>query len=287
MKRIRILVSYFGRWPSWMPLFLKSCERNADIDWLFHTDCGPAEGAPDNVRFCQISFADYCKLVEERLQIPFSPASAYKLCDLKPLLGYIHETDLEGYDFWGFGDLDLVYGNLRHFFTDQLLSDCDLVSTHGRRVSGHLCLLRNTPAMRQAFMQVPGWKEILAAREHLSFDESAFSRLFVKRKNWPDWARSIYARLFSQAGMRACFTEQYTTPNGHIAWHDNGFEFPGAWYWSDGTVTNNQDGDREFPYFHFMFWKRDWADSEAVRQHNALLSGQAVWCLTREGISGA
>ena len=58
----------------------------------------------------------------------------------------------------GFSDIDLVYGQLRGYFSEERLARYDLLSTHARRVSGHLCLLRNNERMRQAFMRVHGWQ---------------------------------------------------------------------------------------------------------------------------------
>ena len=147
---IRFVIPYFGCWPFWMDFFLAGCARNPDIDWLFFTDCGIPQNVPDNVTFIEISYSDYCALVSERLGIDFSPADSYKLCDIKPAFGYIHAEHLDGYDFWAFGDVDVVYGNLRKYFTANRLATKDLFATHARRISGHLCLLRNTPTMREA-----------------------------------------------------------------------------------------------------------------------------------------
>jgi hypothetical protein len=141
-----------------MSFFLQTCKWNADIDWLFFTDCGAPDDLPDNVHVVTISFSDYCQLVSERLGISFNPKNPYKLCDIKPALGYLHVDQLDGFDFWGFSDIDLIYGNLRRYFSEERLAGYDLLSTHARRVSGHLCLLRNNERMRGAFMRIPEWR---------------------------------------------------------------------------------------------------------------------------------
>ena len=183
--RLLFLIPYFGRWPFWLPFFLQSCRFNPDVQWLFFTDCGTPPNAPDNVRFRAMSFDDYCTTVSARLRIDFRPQSPYKLCDLKPALGYVPADELVGFDFWGFSDIDLVYGDLRSYFSAERLQRVDLLSTHERRISGHLCLLRNNIRMCEAFMQVPGWQAKLASSEHNAFDEGAFSRLFIRHKSWP------------------------------------------------------------------------------------------------------
>ena len=105
-----------------MPFFLESCRRNTDIDWLLFSDCGIPETLPPNVTVETMTFSDYCALVSRRLNIDFAPAAAYKLCDIKPALGHIHADRLQGYDFWAFGDIDLVYGDLRSYFTPDRLA---------------------------------------------------------------------------------------------------------------------------------------------------------------------
>ena len=40
-------------------------------------------------------------------------------------MGYLLEDQIKVYDFWGFGDLDVIYGNLREYYTDLLLDNSD------------------------------------------------------------------------------------------------------------------------------------------------------------------
>ncbi|MGD8310611.1 MAG: hypothetical protein PVG98_14335, partial [Chromatiales bacterium] len=39
MKNIVIFSTYFGEWPTWLPAFLLSCEKNDSIQWVCFTDC--------------------------------------------------------------------------------------------------------------------------------------------------------------------------------------------------------------------------------------------------------
>ncbi len=211
---IRFVIPYFGSWPFWMPFFLKSCAANSTVDWLIYTDCEQPDNPPPNVVFRKISYSDYCSLVSERLGFSFNPPSPYKLCDLKPALGFVHADDLIGYDFWAFGDIDLIYGALRKYFTEARLQGKYLLSTHKRRVSGHLCIIRNDETMRAAFQKIPNWKKRLADHEHL----------------WPDGKKTI----------------------------------PQYWEWRDGRLTNSDMPHVEFPYFHFMAWKKTGWDNKKI-----------------------
>lgn len=254
---IVLLVPYFGQWPDWFPLYLQSCRYNPDINWVFYTDCPLPNDIPDNVQFKQLSFDEYKALVSDRLGIEFYPESAYKLCDLKPMLGYVHETDVSGYGFWGFSDIDLVYGDLRSYYTEEKLKRYSLISTHARRVSGHFCLLRNNEKMRTAFMKIKNWKDRLEDQKHFALDESAFSRIFIRHKNFPKPLFNFFAKL-NPWRRNSEFAEAFTTPNAGVAWRDGSYVFPAEWYWHEGVVNNSFEPDSSYPYFHFFKWKTIW-----------------------------
>ena len=239
-----------------MPFFLESCRRNADIDWLLFSDCGTPQDLPPNVTIKSMTFHEYCALVSQRLGLDFAPKAAYKLCDIKPALGYIHADCLDGYDFWAFGDIDLVYGDLRSYFTADRLASYDLFSTHERRVAGHLCLMRNTARKRELFMKIKDWRQRFTDQTHHALDEGAFSRIFLWRKNFPEPLFTLVGK-FNPWRRRSEFTEAFSTPGGCIKWHDGTDDFPQQWFWRDGKLINDRDGDRPFPYFHFVCWKRN------------------------------
>lgn len=263
-QSIAIVIPYFGSWPFWIELFLESCRKNPTIDWYLFSDCGRLDTFPRNVQYNEVSFDEYKGLVSSKLSIRFNPESAYKLCDIKPALGLIHEDLIQGYDFWGFGDLDLVYGDLRSLYTKEYLAKYDLYSNHATRVSGHLCLIRNTEEMRKVFKNIPNWEGMFASDLHLAVDEKAFSKLFVKHKNFPNGLRS-FLQNFYPLSRRSDFIESYTTPNGCIAWHDGSYNFPTKWYWTDGVISNNLNNDIFYPYFHFAIWKKDnWKNVDTV-----------------------
>lgn len=286
VPRICFVIPYFGRWPFWMPLFLESCRHNADIDWLLFSDCGQPENVPDNVRIEAMDYAAYCAQVSQRLGIAFAPENPYKLCDIKPALGFIHEEHLRGYDFWAFGDLDLIYGRLRDYFTTSRLARYDLLTTHARRVSGHLTLLRNTQAMRELFKRMPRWQERFSDQTHHALDEGAFSRLFLWRKNFPKPLFNLVG-LFNPLRRRSEFVEAFSTPDGCIPWIDGSFTFPRRWYWCEGSLTNDHDGDRQFPYFHFAIWKRGaWSkNAHPAAEAMLTLAKEQAWMMDEQGFS--
>src|SRR5690242_17250860 len=112
-QSIVLLIAYFGQWPPWINFFIESCRANRDIDWVIFTDAGKPENTADNVRIIDIPFDDYQKLVSRSLRINFNPADSYKICDVRPAFGILHYDIVRGYDWFGFGDVDVIYGRIR------------------------------------------------------------------------------------------------------------------------------------------------------------------------------
>ncbi len=247
------IIPYFGQWPEWFELYIESCKNNPQINWLFYTDCGEPKIKAPNVRFVHISFDEYKRFVSERLAIRFNPSSPYKLCDLKPALGFIHELDIQDYDFFAVGDIDIIYGQIRDFITDDFLRRYDVIGTHKRRLSGHFAIFRNIDKYRQAFRKIPDWQNLMEMDKHLGLDESKFSKLFVRHKNHPLWLQKLWS-YSSSYQRRVLYKEQYSTILSPIKWLDGSSDHPQQWFWKDGRLTNDRD-NREFMYLHFMNWK--------------------------------
>lgn len=70
-----------------------------------------------------------------------------------------------------------------------------------------------------------------------------------------------------------------------IDWHDGSRDFPTRWYWKDGHLTNDRDGDRSFPYFHFVCWKRnEWSDlPEQDAKVVQALASESSWVIDATG----
>jgi len=175
MKKVALIIPYFGSWPEWFELYLYSCSKNKMIDFLFFTDCEIPYKRYSNTFFQEISFDDYCLRVSQCLQINFSPLTPRKLCDLKPFYGMIHEKELQDYDFWGFGDIDLIYGDLSNLINEHMLSRYDVITTHSPHIAGHFTIIRKKSKYTNLPIQIKGWESALSNPKVVVFDEGAFS----------------------------------------------------------------------------------------------------------------
>ena len=277
--KIAIIIPYFGAWPAWTPLFLESCRQNQTVDFFIFTDTEPCcfEGASSpNIRCQRISFIDYCNLASQRLDVDFHPTRAYKLCDLKPYYGIIHEDLLKDYDFWGFCDVDLVLGDLRSFYTEEILRRYDVISNHSDRVSGHFALIRKKAAVTTMPMEIPECKQMLSSDRHYGIDEIAFTkklypsssflwkvhkRVFLKLPFKDEFKSHVrFCSLFNSLMLpkRLLFKERFTTPwftKEEAADPEVAKQF--QWEYRKGHVFDLKEGN-ELPYLHFLSLKKHW-----------------------------
>lgn len=153
------------------------------VDWIIPTDQPAPEHMPVNVKIAPFRLEDFIVLVHERLGIHATIHHPYKLCDFKPAYGYLFEYLLKEYDFWGYGDLDLVYGKFSDHYSPEDFSTCDVLSNHRDFVTGHLCLLRNSSQMRELFMKGEAYRKVFASPDYQGFDEQRLRFPIMIKKN--------------------------------------------------------------------------------------------------------
>jgi len=173
-KTICIIVPYFGKWPKYFSYFLESCKFNSKINWLFYTDCKIPEFYPKNVKFICATLNDFDKLASQKINLKINITYSYKLCDFKPIYGHIFEEYLKDFDFWGYSDIDLIFGNIRKFLTDEILENNDIITTYKNFVAGPLTIFKNTDKTRFLYQKSNDFKKVLTSQEIFNFDESNF-----------------------------------------------------------------------------------------------------------------
>lgn len=147
--KIALIVLYFGPLPPYFPVWLQSAEANSDVDFLVWSDQDIQTQAP-NFRVTKITLDKLRERFERTLNRSLVISNGYKLCDYRPAYGVLFADELRGYDFWGHCDIDLVFGHIRRFLTDEILRVHDRV--YG---SGPLSVYRNSEKMNHAF-ELPG-----------------------------------------------------------------------------------------------------------------------------------
>lgn len=255
---IAICCLWFGPWPKWFDFTLESMKANRSIDWIIITGNAPPAKHCPNVRFQQISIQSYLSFVTSRLGVePTINNNNNDVCKLKAALGHIHEDELNGYDFFGFSDLDIIFGNIRRFYTPALLSKHQMLTTHNDLVAGHFTVMRNTPQLRTAFMKIPNWRKLMQKPgASVNIEEWHLARVFGVLPRQPAWRSWLYRRRNTYI-RGALFEERYSTILTPMKWHDGRLDHPESWFWKDGRLSNDRHPKREYLYLHFMNWKSD------------------------------
>lgn len=152
MKSIVLIFPYFGTLPIQYEMWRASALQNPSVDFMFFTDADvePAK----NIIVHKMQFSDFQRIAQKAFDFPIVLDRPYKLCEYKQAYGYILKDYIKDYDFWGFGDLDLVYGDIRAFITEEALSHKFLLGW------GHLTLLHNDEDTNSYFMKrIDGYQD--------------------------------------------------------------------------------------------------------------------------------
>lgn len=286
---ILLIVVYLGRPPPWLSAYLKSCEFNPSVDWLVAVDWERLPETPANVKIKRVTKEGLEKLIRKKAPINAEFSNARKLCDFKVLYGSLFEEEARHYDFWGFTDLDIIYGNIRKFMTNEILQSYDVITSCKYYCTGHFTIIRNKKKLTNLYKKNRYYKEIMENQTYVGFDEAGLTEILNrdsirKAVSWyhedihvgPEDNRWFSFRLMALTGKER---EDYDFVNAD-KWDRNagmGLEscLFGDCLWSNGKLTHLGTG-KEMMYLHFN--TRNWRGNMGRAPENN------QWLITSEGI---
>lgn len=253
--KIAFLIPYVGRWPAYTEPFLLSCEGNRMVDILLCAEKAPRSNLPANVKHVPMVGKEIWDRIEKSTQIKLHQRPGHKLCDFKPFYGLAFADLLEPYPFWGFCDIDLMFGDLGKFFDEQTLASLDIFSAHANQFVGHFTFLRNRKDINQLGFEIPDWQKLCQSTIAEHVDEERFSEV-LNRHPEIRWARPEslgreiekplcrHAITFSFAGKIADVAKPIDPV---VTWHKGALQME----WGSQRKT-------EILYVHFMGLKHPW-----------------------------
>lgn len=179
MKKITIIICYFGKLPNYYKIWEYSAINNPTINFLLVTD--QKIKSKENINVVNTSLDNLSKNFSNKLGFDVKISNPYKLCDYKSAYGYLFSEYLGDSDFWGFSDIDLIWGNIRKFITDDILEKNDYILKRG-----HLTLLKNNEKNKTLFMEkgsIYNYKVVFTHQENFAFDEFSGLHKIYKRNN--------------------------------------------------------------------------------------------------------
>lgn len=167
VKSIAVVIPYFGEFRNDFDFWLISAKNNPSIDFLIFTD-NQIENVSSNIKVFRFTFEEMVDEFQKVFDFKICIPSPYKFCDYKGSYGEVFSRYLQGYDFWGYCDVDLIFGNIRKFITNDLLEHYDRIFG-----LGHFSLYRNNPEINSVFKKVvePSYRQVFTFPEGCAFDE--------------------------------------------------------------------------------------------------------------------
>lgn len=145
MKKVCLLTVWMGKLPESFWLWMTTARNNPTVDFYLITDnTGMVD--EDNVHFVHMTMESVRERFENIVGFPIKLKVPYKLCDFKPLFGQAFADIVASYEFWGHCDIDLLFGDIRKFITDELLEQYDKVMD-----AGFFILYRNCEDMNNLY----------------------------------------------------------------------------------------------------------------------------------------
>jgi len=253
-NRIALIVCYIGPFPiKYFQYFVDSAARNSDVDFFIFSDQVSQPEISGNIKILPLTLEKFNSLASQKLGLDIHLSHGYKLCELHPAYGLIFEDYLKSYDFWGHCDMDIVWGRIRHFITENILTNFDVITTRKSHITGHFTLYRNSGIALELFRQTGDYIKVFTdSTTHYHFDESClrygeFHSLDTLKQNGQIVSMSDIAMELKQKRKIRLYMQDLIRE----------YPDPVCYVYRDGVLTDLSSG-KEFMYFHLNHVKNDW-----------------------------
>lgn len=245
-QKVAIIIPYFGKLPNYFELWLESVKRNANIDIFFFTNNFKLKNCPPNVHWVVTTFTEVKNRAQKIIEFPISMNTPYKLVDYKPLYGMMFYEYIKEYDWWGWGDIDTIWGRLDIIVNDQNLKKFDKILD-----LGHLTLMRNTCFMNNLWRKkVSGawsYKDAFNSNLIFHFDEGGGMAFIAKKSG---------CRIYSEKPNSMNFADILPFQNEFKLAYKND-DASNIFTWNNGKLTGYQIKEdkifsKEYAYIHLQ-----------------------------------
>jgi len=256
MSKICLITCYSGKLPNYFPFFVDSCRRNPDTEFIVFNDQIESDRTEGNVSLRRFSLDSFSDRVAQKTGLQVRIEKGYKLADFKPRYGLIFEEEIRGFEFWGYCDIDLVFGRIKNFITPNIFSDYDVITTKEKWLSGHFTLFRNSDFFRRLFELSPNHRQMLEdSATNWYFEESCkrwrgefFTIDQLVASGMPVSMYDVVRNLERSGKIKALFRDvvREHTLKGRVDYlYDNG-------------VLIDMNNGEEFLYHHLITIKHFW-----------------------------
>lgn len=244
---ICLVSCYFGKLPPCIDCFFRSCAHNPTVNWLILTDDQSDYRVPANVKIIKTSLDSLAAKFSDKLGFKVDMRHPIRLCDFRPAFGYLLEDMLGSFAFWGHCDLDMIFGDIRTFISDDILFSHDRILTRG-----HLSIYRNLSKVNEYFKleapNAPGFREVFQTPKSYQFDEWRGIYRILRYHNIPQYHKEVIIDVRPPTRWEITRFEGFQIQN-------HPWQF---FYWYEGRIFQaypHPEGalmDVEYLYIHFQ-----------------------------------
>jgi hypothetical protein len=231
-------------------------ERTQLVNWKAFVE---EYGGP-NLHVEYLTLTEFSDRVYQRLnvKITFTDSWYYKMCDFKPTLAFLFPelSSNSTYKFWGYADLDVVWGNITKF--SYLFSgERPFVISGWWHTTGALNMFINEDWTQSLFMTSSKYVGLLADPTYRNLDENG---LFLKPEEVVDGGK--HSMMTIENNCPRCKEYQREgklmlkgkSPDDTLFIGIGEYEWGGHSVWSHGSLTMPA-GNKDFPpYRDLMFY---------------------------------
>jgi hypothetical protein len=186
-------------------------------------------------------------LAQKALAMQISLNRPYKCCDFKSVYGLIFKDYINGYDYWGHCDFDLIFGDLSAYFEKYNLKNYDRFLA-----LGHLSLYKNTDVINHRYKCKGGKVDYVSAFQKepsAVFDEMPGMTAIYLFNDFPFFTKNVFADIAS-VYKRYRIIEKYSLDE-----KKKNYKYQ-VFYWEEGKVYRAYYNKgviytEEYMYIHF------------------------------------
>lgn len=235
------IICWFGNLPDYFPVWAKTCSYNKDFDFLIFTDAQVRYNLPPNIKHIKFTLKELLKRIENKVFSPTKLTKPYRVCDFRPMYGIIFANELAGYDFWGYCDIDVVFGDLSKFLSAQDFQRDAILN------GGHFTLIRNCDSMNELYKKdgaLFSYKTVASKEAIYAFDETTGIHRIARRNK----VNARYGIPYIEA------LSKYTQLRSRMSAKNPDTQ---AFYWEDGCLYRVKEEDnhcfyQEIAYIHLQ-----------------------------------
>jgi len=236
-------------------LWLKTAEKNETIDFFIVSNKEMLTALPPltkNIHPIEMTFDQYIERLRKITGLNVDGANPYKASQYRAAIGLTFSEYLHDYDWWGYGDNDVIYGDIRKFLSEEKLSSFDKIYCFG-----HLTLVKNTSDNNKMFLGKVSEEDkrypasVVFTKNILTFfDEGPFTRIFIAN------GKKVYTN------NNDFFDISFSSFN-FVSSHEAAFQKPPYYFiWKEGklfaiSAVSKNEQPVEICYAHFQKRKMD------------------------------